>query len=99
MAGALAATCAQSSSLRPGVLSRTSELYNLIRQSGRRRVDCRYLPVIGSVPDIPRIILSVLSTFWTFSAAISRIAASAAPGSGHVLLLAASAPAPAIGQE
>ena len=62
------------------VLSRTSSLADLIRQSGGLRATSRHPPVIGPVPDIHRIILSVLLTFRTFPAALSRIAAFNTPG-------------------
>ena len=77
------------------VLSRPSSLPDLIRQSGGLRALSRHPPVMGPVPDIHWIILSVLLTFRTFTAALSRIAAFNTPeaplrapqffrnGSGH----------------
>ena len=62
------------------MLSRTSSLTDLIRQSGELRAPSRHPPVIGAVLDIHWIILSVLLTFRAFTAALSRIAAFNTPG-------------------
>ena len=62
------------------VLSRTSPLADLIRQSGELRALSRHPPVIGPVLDIHRIILSALLTFRIFPAVLSRIAAFSTPG-------------------
>ena len=62
------------------MLSRTSSLTDLIRQSGELPAISRHPPVIGPVLDIHWIILSVLLTFRAFTAVLSRIAACNTPG-------------------
>ena len=61
------------------MLSRTSSLTDLIRQSGELPAISRHPPVIGPVLDIHWIILSVLLTFRAFTAVLSRIAACNTP--------------------
>ena len=80
------------------VLSRSSSLADLIRQSGELPATSRHPPVIGAVLDIHRVILSALLTFRTFTAGLSRIAAFNTPGTRCVLFSVPSAPALAIGQ-